>query len=375
MTGRPALSWPQVLAWRLRRQRLDPRGGGDPVAVVRRLCGVQAQVASAAALAVAVRQAEPDAGALDQALAQRRLLKTWAMRGTLHLLPPAEAGAYLSLLAAARPWERPSWQRAFGAGPAELAAIADAAAEALDGRVLSRAELAAEIVARTGRPALRAQLESGWGALLKPLAWQGRLCQGPAAGNRVSFVRPDTWYPDWGGVPDPDQAARTVIPAYLGVYGPATPARFDQWLTRGTSRRAQLRGWFDGLGEQLATVEVDGEPAYALAADVEELSATRPSAVVRLLPGFDQYLLGPGTGDAQVVDPARRPLVSRAAGWISPVVVAAGRVVGTWQLDGDTLAVRLFDQAGALPGGSLEAEAAHLGAALGRELTLAVAGA
>ena len=42
-----------ILAWRLRRQLLDPRAPVDAPAVVRRLCGVQAQVASAAALAVA----------------------------------------------------------------------------------------------------------------------------------------------------------------------------------------------------------------------------------------------------------------------------------------------------------------------------------
>ena len=69
------LTWEQVLAWRLRRQLLDPRGGVDAVGVVGRLCGVQAQVASAAELAVAVRQADPAPGALAAALGERRLVK------------------------------------------------------------------------------------------------------------------------------------------------------------------------------------------------------------------------------------------------------------------------------------------------------------
>ena len=46
--------------------------------------------------------------------AEGRLIKTWAMRGTLHVLTPEEAGAFLSMLAAGRSWERPSWQRYFG---------------------------------------------------------------------------------------------------------------------------------------------------------------------------------------------------------------------------------------------------------------------
>jgi hypothetical protein len=70
--------------------------------VVRRLCGVQAQVASAAALAVAVRQAKPHTTALSRAVSRRSLVRTWAMRGTLHVLAADEAASYLSLLASAR---------------------------------------------------------------------------------------------------------------------------------------------------------------------------------------------------------------------------------------------------------------------------------
>ena len=53
------VTWDRALAWRLRRQLLDPIGSVSAPAVVRALCGVQAQVPSAAELAVAVRQAPP----------------------------------------------------------------------------------------------------------------------------------------------------------------------------------------------------------------------------------------------------------------------------------------------------------------------------
>jgi hypothetical protein len=55
-------TWPQILAWRMRRQLLDPVGQADAPDVVRRLCGVQAQVPAAAALAIGVRQADPVRG-------------------------------------------------------------------------------------------------------------------------------------------------------------------------------------------------------------------------------------------------------------------------------------------------------------------------
>lgn len=353
-------TWPQVLAWRMRRQLLDPLGDLDAVDVVRRLCGVQAQVPAVAALAVRVRRRSPASGGVTEALEERRLMRTWAMRGTLHLLPPDQAGAYLSLVAASRPWEKASWQKAFGVAPDEMAALVEAVGQALDGRALSRDELVAELGHLLRRPDLETELRSGWGAVLKPVAWQGRLCHATSDGNWVSFARPDQWLPDWTGVPDPEEAAEVVIPAYLRTYGPATPERFDAWLTRGTSRKAAMRSWFGALDDRLATVEVDGRPGLLLAEDVDELGRTSPTEAVRLLPAFDQYVLGPGTKAEEIISPSRRAEVSRTAGWISPAVVAGGRVAGTWEVDGGAVCVRLFEEEGPVPGPALEAEIARI---------------
>jgi hypothetical protein len=118
----------------------------------------------------------------------------------------------------------------------------------------------------------------------------------------------------------------------------------------------------------LAEVQFDGEREYVLAEHVDELASTKPTAAVRLLPGFDQYVLGPGTADGRVVPTARRRAVSRQAGWISPVVVAGGIVGGTWELDGDGVRIAWFREAGRVPRNALEAEVARLSAIVGREL-------
>ena len=96
-----------------------------------------------------------------------------------------------------------------------------------------------------------------------------------------------------------------------------------------------------------------------MADDVDALARTRPSREVRLLAGFDQYVLGPGTGDVRIVPADRRKAVSRTAGWISPVVVHEGRVVGVWELTDATVDVRLFPEAD-VPMDGLEAEVEHL---------------
>lgn len=52
------IGWRQELAWRMHRQLLDPVRKEPVEAIVSRLCGVQAQVASSAELAVRVRMAD-----------------------------------------------------------------------------------------------------------------------------------------------------------------------------------------------------------------------------------------------------------------------------------------------------------------------------
>ena len=350
------------------RQLLDPVGDLSAVEVVRRLGGVQAQVASSTELAVRVRAASSRAGDVNRALAAGRLIKTWAMRGTLHLLTPEEGGAFLSMLAAGRSWELPSWQRYFGMEAGHWETMRAVVREALSGGAMTREELIAAIVSEPRLSHLTEELRSGWGTLFKPLAWQGDLCYGPSQGTRVTFTRPDLASALWAGVPDPDDAAPIVILAYLAAYGPATTDNIRNWLARGRVSIRRMRAWVSAIRDRLAGVEVDGEPAWVRAEDLDALAAARPSSAVRLLPGFDAYVLGPGTDDNRVVSAARRGVVSRQAGWISPVVVAGGLVTGTWELDRDTARIGWFGEAGRVPRAALVGEVARLSRILRREL-------
>jgi hypothetical protein len=366
------ITWPQALAWRLRRHELDPSGHLPAPEVVRRLSGVQAQVASSAELAIRVRTDAVRAGDVARALADGDLIKTWAMRGTLHLLTPEDAGAYLSLMASARPWERPAWQRWFGMDPSTMERFREVVREALDGRALTREEIIDVVVTKPGMDHLGDRLRSGWGSLFKPLAWQGDLCHGPPAGNRVTFVRPDQASRRWAGVPDIEVAGPRALVAYLDAYGPATTTGFRRW-SHGLVPPRRVKAWVAELGDRLAAVDLEGETAYVPAEHLEDLMATRRSTSVRLLGGFDQWVLGPGTDDGHVTPAARRGAVSRTAGWIAPVVVSGGVVSGTWEQDGGTVRVAWFGEAGAPPRAKLAAEVKRLGRIADRPLRLEVA--
>ena len=364
----PKVTWPQALAWRMERHLLEPIGQLSVADVVRRLCGVQAQVASSAELAVRVRRQSSRPGEVARALADGRLVKTWAMRGALHLLTPEEGGAFLALFAEARPWERPVWSRYYGMTPQRIQLLRRVVREELDGKVLTREELVAAVVKRRGLGKVGEALSSGWGTLLKPLAWQGDLVFGPSRGSRVTFMLPEATSARWAGLPEPEEAARIAIRAYLAAYGPAGADAFGAWLSGGWFGKRKLRGWFDALGDELAEVEVDGERAFVMATDLDRLAGAQPTSTVRLLGGFDQWVLGPGTADGHVTPAKRRPEVSKQSGWISPVVVAGGVVCGTWERESDEVRITWFREAGRMPRHDIQAEVARLSAMLDRDL-------
>ncbi|WP_152192786.1 DNA glycosylase AlkZ-like family protein [Georgenia satyanarayanai] len=362
-----SLTWAQALAWRLRRQLLVPAAGSGTVDdVVDRLGAVVAKDLGAAELAVRLRLQRSQSGDLSAALADGRLVRTYAFRGATHLMTPEQAAVHLALRTASRMWELPSWQEYYELAPGDWPALRDAVREALTGGPLTRAELADAVAATPRFAHLHASIARGNDTLLKPLAWQGVLCFGPERGSRVTFASLEA-NPRWPGLPDLEDAGPRAVRAYLRGYGPAGPDRLRYWLGEGLGAGRRVRRWLDSLDDAV-TVDVDGEPVVVLAEDVDDLTAARPTDVVRLLPGHDQWVLGPGTADAHVVPPAHRPAVTGGAN----VVVAGGVVTGTWTTRADDVTVTWSGDAGSPPMPALEAEVGRLGELLQRPLRATV---
>ena len=190
------LTWSQVAAWRVRRHHLDQRApAGSMLEVASRLCGLHAQVLSSAVLTVWARVEEVDRRAVHRALWEdRTLVKTWAMRGTLHLLPTGDLPLWQAALRTSRRYRKPALWRRFGLTLVELDRLTEAIGTALDGCVMTREELAHEVRHLTGSAKFAAKLAyGGWSTILKPAAMSGRLCFGPSIGQRVRFTHPGTW--------------------------------------------------------------------------------------------------------------------------------------------------------------------------------------
>jgi hypothetical protein len=346
------VSWSQALAWRLRRQLLEPAGTESVEDVVRRLGAVQAQDGAAAELSVRTRRVRSEAGEVVRARADGRLIMTFSFRGATHLMTPEEAGIYLAVRMAGRQWELKSWREYYRLAPSDWPALREVVREALADRPLSVRELVAAIAARPRFAHLGPILAENPWSVMKVFAWHGDLSFGPAT-SRQQTVQPLDANPRWAGVPDLDDAGPRAVEAYVRTYGPSTPANIHYWLGAGLSAgRKRLDGWIGGLRDRLEEVDVEGTAALVLREDLDELLAARPSTVVMLLPAYDQWVFGPGTADAHVVPPAHRSLLSRGAA----IVIVGGVVSGTWSIRDEEIVIEWFPGVVPPPGHQLDEE-------------------
>jgi winged helix DNA-binding protein len=360
-----SISWSQALSWRLSRQLLEPAGHEPVEGVVRRLGAVPSMDESLAELAVRLRRTDSEPGELRQALADGRVVKVFAFRGSMNYLSPDDGGAYLALRAAGRQWELPSWQEYYRLSAEDWPAFRKAVREALSDGPLTIAELGSAVCSHRRYRHLRPVFDDGAGTLIKPLTWQGDMGFGLPRDGHHTFQRLDR-NPLWAGIPDLDEAGRHAVTTYLRSYGPASYDGLHYWLGEGLSAgRKRVQGWLADLTDRLVEVEVEGESRHVLREDLDDLMAARPSRAVHLLPGHDQWVMGPGTKDEHVTPAPLRDLVTRKA---NPVTVG-GVVSGTWSVKGDDVRVTWLG-AGRLPRTALTEAVDRLGAILERGLRL-----
>ena len=291
---------------RLVRSHLVERAPADRlVEVVREVCGIHAQVMGSAELQLAARVDGITQADVREALWERReLVKTWTLRGTLHLHPADELGLWAAARRAV-----PGEADRVAAGLENVDEVVAAIGEALRGRQLTREELADAVVERVGS-APREQLASGWGYYLDDAAIAEQLCFGPPQGQRVTFVHPGDWLgrtPEW----EPEEALREVARRYAAAYGPVTHREFRQWL--GSRERS-----FEDLDFP--------EPKEAAAA----------SHSVRLLPEYDVYVMGYRDRDAFVPPAVREQIKAHGKGRYegpagTPFLLVDGICAGIWR--------------------------------------------
>jgi hypothetical protein len=373
-----------VQAWRLEQQYLAQRvDRHHAVQAVERVLGVQAQVMSAAELAIGARVAGVTQQDVQAALWQEHtLVKTYGPRGTLHLLPADELPLWMAAMSEAEALSGQRWYERAGLDAVQGAALLDAIGAALDGLCLTRRELADAVVGEVGDWA-QERLLSAWGEFLSPAALAGKLCFGPSAGSQVRFVRADQWIGHWEEH-EPRAALVELCRRYIATHGPVTHGDVAHWFRL---KPAQARALIEPLAPQLEEVDFLGRRAWLLADDAQDERATGESLPdsLHLLPQYDCYLLGCAPRERIVPEVARPRVNSYGRGRFEgatalPTLLITGSVAGIWErrtqgrkaAAGGELRVETFTPLTTRQRERLDAEAARMGAFLGMNLTLAL---
>jgi hypothetical protein len=336
--------------------------------VAAHLGGLQAQAAPPARLAVRPRTAGLTAAAVDQACADRAVTRTWAMRGTLHLIATADLRWMTDLFGPA--FVKKDRRRRLQLGLTDdlcQRALTALAAILAGSAPLTRAELierlAAEGIAidpRTQQPP----------HLLGYAAGSGLICRGPdRTGEEPTYVLLDEWAPDAPAL-DRDLALAELARRYLGGYGPASRADFTTWS--GLPAADTKRAWALVAGETVPVADPESAGPGLTAIAGARLDAPDPRP--RLLGHFDPLLMGYRDRDL-VLDPAHARRIQAGGGFIQPTVLAEGRVAGTWRLDrrAGRLVVEPFTPLTTATRDALAGEAADVGRFSGLDVTFEVA--
>jgi Winged helix DNA-binding domain len=369
----PSVSRAQVRWLRLRAQRLSPRPQQPAVTVahvVRHLGAVQAQDPAAAPLAIRARSTGLVAADVQRARERERsVVRTWAMRSTLHLLAAEDVGWLLALLGPL--FVRTSQRRreALGLDEETCARAIRALREILGRRgPLTRAEIVEQLALRRIR--LEGQARPH---LIARAALEGVVCLGPDRGAEPTYVLLEDWARPGRPLP-PKEALAELARRYLAAHGPAGLEDFAAWTGL---PRADARTGLEAIASELLEVEVDGRPAWLPASRAPWFEEPPPpDPLVRLLPAFDPFLLG--YRDRGFIVPAEHSRqIHPGGGVIRPALLLNGSVIGTWrsqpQRGGRLVEVSPFVPLAAEVRAGLAGEAADVGRFLGTPAILRVA--
>lgn len=340
-------------AWQ-RAQGLGTERARDVHGAVRAGLAIQAQDTRSSRLGVRARSEGLTSADVVRACSQERsVVRTWAMRGTLHMLCAEDVRWMTALIGPAVEAKHARRRLGLGLDPALCERILAAIPEILGDRgPLVRAELMEALIAR-GLPIDTADQAPAHVVLLA--AARGVACRGPdRPDEEPTYVRLDDWVD-----PEPargrDAALAELARRFAGAYAPADERDLAYW---------------SGLPAR------DARRAFALAAPLPATPPGGSGAPPRLLPAFDGHLLG-HRDRTPIVPPEYADRLTPGS-WILPSVLIGGRVAGIWARsragDGATVTVRPF---GSLPRGALaglRAEAADVGRFLGLRAELRIEG-
>ncbi|MGG7509078.1 winged helix DNA-binding domain-containing protein [Plantibacter sp. YIM 135249] len=303
-----------------------------PAEVVGRLLAVQAQDFASGLWAVGVRAQGSTVASVSAALDSGEVVRTWPMRGTLHLVPAEDAGWMVGVAASRVLSGMAGRHRQLELDQADFDTARGVAERLLGGGGRATRD---EFMAALQNAGIHTTGQRG-PHLIATLAMTSLVCWGPTATTTTTQQQSLVLTEEWITSPrslDPDEALGEFVFRYLDGHGPATVKDFV-WWSKLTVAQAK-RGWAvvqDRLVEQIVGGVSTWTTTRAAAAD-EAAKASGAVGIPRVLalPGFDEYLLGYTNRDPVLPPEHASQIVPGGNGVFLPLITVDGRIVGTWR--------------------------------------------
>jgi len=347
---------------RLRNQQIARSAFTEPCEVVRWMGAMQAQDYLGALWAVGLRLPSATEHSIEQALAEKAIVRTWPMRGTIHFLAAADARWMLELLTPRVIQRSKGRLRELGLDATIIAASADVIVKTLEGgKQLPRNALYDVL-----EDAHIATGDSRGLHILGQLAHERLICFGARAGKQPTFALFDEWVPGAKSLPR-DEALATLALRYFTGHGPATVHDFMWWTGL---IAADARNGLAAVAAQLQCDMVDGQQYYAGQELPFAASPEHSQGQAFLLPPFDEFLVAYRDRSAALDANDAKQVMPGSNGIFYPIVVIDGRVVGIWKRafksDRVVLTFSPFRPWSETETRAIEAAAEHYGAFVGK---------
>jgi hypothetical protein len=304
---------------RLYSHRVGQRRLERPGQAVAWFGAMQAQDYSSAKWAVGLRWYGATDATVERAVVDRSIVRTWLMRGTLHVVARSDVRWMLALLAPRIIARSARRHRQLELDHAAFARSYETLARALQG---GKRSTRAELLRVLEQAGISTRGQRGY-HILRKAALEGLVCLGPVQDRHQTFVLLDEWVPQ-GQQMERADALGELARRYFRSHGPATLQDFVWWSGLPV---ADARAGLDTATAQLHQQTVDGQTYWL---PLNDPIPTAPSPTAYLLPAYDEYFLGYEARDA-VLDAKYDKSAVSGGGVFRPIVVIDGQVVGVWR--------------------------------------------
>lgn len=307
-----------IVNHRLSNLGINPRRFKSPADTVKWLGAVQAQDYYGSLWGVGLRTKGSTIDSIESAISDRKIVRSWPMRHTLHLTAHDDLRWMLK-------WLTPKIINLYSRRRRELE---------LDDNVLRKSRNLFVKALQGGNQITRNNLyklldENGISSsgqrgihILAHLSMEGLLCFGPRHGKQFTFTLLDEWIPE-SKILSREEALGELAKRYFISHGPAAVQDFAWWtgLTLTDARNAAA-----SVKDYLKELIIENK-SYLYSRNSRKLKSANSAAIV--LPAFDEYFVGYKDRSAALESGTPEEFTAPFS-LLSPVILINGCAAGTW---------------------------------------------